>query len=126
MPRCWHGGPTTRKPTRPFAARPQPRIRAIQADVDLYPEDGALACAASTLLVNDTSKPIDEILVAVRRDASSTSVTIPSARKRHDARFNQHVFTLGAAVGAGRADNRAVRRHLRRTAASKAKSGPIR
>ena len=82
------------KTYKTFAARPQPHIKAIQTDVDLYPTERRIRVRGGYVLINDTSKPIDEILVAVRRDASATTVTMPSARKREDARFNQHVFTL--------------------------------
>ena len=84
-----------------FATRPQPRIRAIKADVDLHPEERSVRVRGEYLLVNDTKQPVGEILVAVRRDASTTSVTMPSTTKRHDARFNQHVFTLAQPLAPG-------------------------
>jgi hypothetical protein len=84
-----------------FAARPQPRIRAITASIDLEPEEHRVRVRGEYLVVNDTKKPIDEILVAVRRDASATTVTMPSATERLDARFNQHLFTLAQPLAPG-------------------------
>jgi ABC-2 type transport system permease protein len=89
------------KTYKTFAVRPQPHIRAITADVDLYPKERRVRVRGEYLLVNDTSKPMGEILVAVRRDAGATSVTIPFARKRYDARFNQHLFTLAQPLPPG-------------------------
>jgi ABC-2 type transport system permease protein len=82
------------KTYKPFATRPQPRIGAIQANVDVYPEQLRLRVRGAYTLINETSRPVAEVLVAVRSDASSSSVTIPNARRRHDARFNQHLFQL--------------------------------
>ncbi len=89
------------KTYKTFAAKPQPRIRAITADVDLHPKERRVRVRGEYLLVNDTSRPVGEILVAVRREARATSVTMPSARKRIDARFHQHLFTLDRPLAPG-------------------------
>ncbi len=89
------------KTYKTFASRPQPRIRAITANVDLDPAERRLRVRGAYVLANDTKQPIGEIVVAVRRDASATSVTLPSSTKRHDARFNQHVFTLAQPLPPG-------------------------
>ena len=89
------------KAYKPFAEKPQPRIGAIQASVDLYPEQLELRVRGAYTLINETSRPVTEIVVAVRRDAASSSVTIPMARKRHDVRFNQHIFQLESPLAPG-------------------------
>jgi hypothetical protein len=89
------------KTYKTFAARPQPHVAAIKTDVDLFPSERRLRVRGEYVLVNDTSRPIDEILVAVRRDASATNVTMPSSRMRHDQRFNQYVFELDRPLAPG-------------------------
>ncbi|MDP9193428.1 MAG: hypothetical protein M3P06_17175 [Acidobacteriota bacterium] len=79
---------------KPFAAWPQPRISAIHANVDLYPAELKLRVRGAYTLINETSRPVAEILIAVRRDGTDAVITIPGTRKRHDIHFNQHIFQL--------------------------------
>ena len=87
---------------RPFTARPQPRISAIRASVDLHPEDGSYRLRGEYVLINETNQPITEVLIAVRRDASTATIAMPSARQieRND-RFNQYLATLASPMQPG-------------------------
>ncbi len=80
---------------RPFMTRPQPRIAAIRATVDLHPDDGSYHLRGEYELVNETAKPVTEILVAVRREATNTAIAHPGKVTR-DETFNQYLVTLDA------------------------------
>jgi ABC-type transport system involved in multi-copper enzyme maturation permease subunit len=88
------------KKYRPFSARPQPRIAAIRADVDLHPEDGTCRVRGEYVLVNETSRPIPEVLVAVRREATHATIEHPGKIAR-DEKFNQYLITLDAPLQPG-------------------------
>jgi ABC-2 type transport system permease protein len=96
---AWRAG--YEKKYKAFAARPQPRIEALRADVDLEPERLRYRVRGEFTLLNDTSKPVDEILVALRNDARPNAVTIPGARATHDTRFNQFLFKLAEPLQPG-------------------------
>ncbi|HET8774138.1 MAG TPA: M1 family aminopeptidase [Thermoanaerobaculia bacterium] len=85
---------------RPFSSRPQPRIAAIRADVDLHPEDGTFRVRGEYVLVNETAQPIGEVLVAVRNEATQTKVGHPG-RIARDEEFNQYLITLAAPLQPG-------------------------
>ncbi|HEY0370881.1 MAG TPA: ABC transporter permease subunit, partial [Thermoanaerobaculia bacterium] len=85
---------------RPYSTRPQPRIASVRADVDLHPEDGSYRVRGEYVLVNETRQAIKEILVAVRREATQTSVVHPGAIER-DPRFNQYRVKLDAPMQPG-------------------------
>ncbi|HYC58869.1 MAG TPA: M1 family aminopeptidase [Thermoanaerobaculia bacterium] len=77
-----------------FAVKAQPRVDALTAIIDLDPQERRFRVRGSYVLRNDTSRAIDEVLVAIRRDAAVGSITMPGARVIRDAEFNQHVLRL--------------------------------
>jgi ABC-2 type transport system permease protein len=83
------------KKYRPFSTRPQPRIAAIRADVDLHPRDGSYRVRGEYVLINETALPITEVLVAVRGEAVETRIEHPGTIIR-DGKFNQYLITLDA------------------------------
>ncbi|HEV7242178.1 MAG TPA: M1 family aminopeptidase [Thermoanaerobaculia bacterium] len=90
------------KKYRPFTTRPQPRISSIRANVDLHPEDGSYRLRGEYVLVNETTQPIHEVLVAVRRDANAATIAMSSAREiKRDERFNQYLITLESPLQPG-------------------------
>jgi len=90
------------KKYRPFSARPQPRIAAIRATVDLRPEDGSYRVHGDYVLVNESTQPIKEVLIAVRREATAVSIAMPSARRiDRDETYNQYLATLDAPLQPG-------------------------
>lgn len=84
-----------------YASLPQPAVTAIAANVDLYPSERRYRVRGEYQLTNTTSKPIPDIVVAVRTDSASGNVTIPNARRTHDARFNHYRFTLNPPLPPG-------------------------
>ncbi|MFL6280879.1 MAG: hypothetical protein ACJ731_12260, partial [Vicinamibacterales bacterium] len=79
---------------KPFAKLPQPRIAAVQANVELYPEERRYRVRGEYVVVNETARPIETILIAVRREADAVRVTVPAAKATRDKRFNQFLFQL--------------------------------
>jgi ABC-2 type transport system permease protein len=84
------------KTYRALAGLPQPVIREVRADVDVDPGQRRYRVRGQYVLVNETSKPIGTIVVAVRREAEAAAVTLPDARASYDARFHQTIFRLNA------------------------------
>lgn len=84
-----------------YASLPQPAVTAITANVDLYPSARRYRVKGEYQLTNATTKPIREIVVAVRTDSASSSVTLPNAQSTHDVRFNQYRFTLNTPLQPG-------------------------
>jgi len=83
------------KKYRSTTERPQPRIAAIRSSVDLHPEDGSFGVRGESVLVNETTQPITDVLIAVRREATVSSLTVASARTiERDERFNQYLAKL--------------------------------
>lgn len=82
------------KSYKAYATLPQPHITEVRATVDLYPNERRYRVRGEYVLVNDTTSSIDRILIAVRRDAASATLTMPSSRRTHDPHFNQHLFQL--------------------------------
>ena len=83
------------KKYRSFLQRPQPRVESIRANVDLHPEDGSFRVRGEYVLVNETARPIAEVLVAVRDEATQTKIAHPGKVAR-DAEFNQYLIELDA------------------------------
>lgn len=90
------------KKYRPFTARPQPRIGAIRATVDLHPEDGSYRVRGEYALVNETKRPITEFLIGVRSEAGTATIDIPAARQiTRDERFHHYLVLLNAPLQPG-------------------------
>lgn len=85
-----------------IAQLPRPTIRAVDANVDLDPDARSFHVAARYALVNETSQPIEQLFVAVRREARLTTLAIPGARlAASDARFGMHRFVFQPPLSAG-------------------------
>ncbi|HEU4888040.1 MAG TPA: M1 family aminopeptidase, partial [Thermoanaerobaculia bacterium] len=84
-----------------YAALPQPRIAEVRANVDLYPEERRFRVRGEYVLVNETARPIESVLLAVRSDAAAATVTMPSAQATRNARFNQYHLRLDSPLQPG-------------------------
>ena len=62
----------------PFARLPRPAIRNVKAAIDLEPEAGRYRVRGAYTLVNESTVPIDTILIGVRRDAVTSRVAVSS------------------------------------------------
>ncbi|HVR37861.1 MAG TPA: M1 family aminopeptidase, partial [Thermoanaerobaculia bacterium] len=83
------------KAYRRFETLPQPRVAAVDTNVDLFPRERRYRIAGRYELVNETTKPINTIFVAIRREARVEQLAIPSARLvETDARFGMRRFEL--------------------------------
>ena len=81
---------------------PQPRVTAVTANVSLYPHERRCRITGAYRLTNQTNAPIDSVLVAVRRDASVTSMSLSNAKMiNDDRRFAMHTFRLDHALQPG-------------------------
>ncbi len=83
------------KQYRAFSTRPQPRVASIRANVDLHPENGTHRVRGEYVLVNETTQPIAEVLVAVRREATQTRIEY-AGTITHDEKFHQYLIALDA------------------------------
>lgn len=84
-----------------LAARPQPRIEAITASVDLFPGERRYRVTGEYLLRNVSPGPIAEVIVSTRREAESVALTIAGARATRDEAFGMTRFALPAALAPG-------------------------
>ncbi|MGZ5450954.1 MAG: ABC transporter permease/M1 family aminopeptidase [Thermoanaerobaculia bacterium] len=83
------------KQYRAFSTRPQPRVASIRASVDLHPENGTHRVRGEYVLVNETTRPITEVLLAVRREATETRIEHPG-KITHDEKFHHYLIALDA------------------------------
>lgn len=72
------------KKYKKYQGLPQPRITAVRADVDIYPERRAIDVRGVYTLVNKTGRPISELHVTYNSDLPTVDVTIPNAKIRSD------------------------------------------
>jgi ABC-type transport system involved in multi-copper enzyme maturation permease subunit len=74
---------------------PQPRITAVQADVDIFPATRAVEIRGRYTLVNRTNAPIPELHVVANPELTSWHVDIPGARLKMSDRDNGYsIYTL--------------------------------
>lgn len=86
----------------PFAASPQPTIKRVEAAVELFPGERRYRVHGRYLLRNDTSGPIETVLVSLRREARDVALSIPNAAlAAHDHRFGHYTFTLATPLQSG-------------------------
>lgn len=82
-----------------IATLPQPRITALDIDVDLY---GRRANVRGSYEVFNASRtPISRVFVSVRRDARNVALRMRDARVTHDPRFNMYELTLAQPLQPG-------------------------
>ncbi len=73
----------------------QPRIVAIETNVDIDPDARRLRLAGEYVMTNRSTQPIPRLLVSVRRDAKRASLAVDGRPPDSvDARFGMHTFDL--------------------------------
>ncbi|HKR66376.1 MAG TPA: M1 family aminopeptidase [Thermoanaerobaculia bacterium] len=78
-----------------FESLPRPRVKAIDVNVDFDPAARAYRVAARYALENETARPIDTLLLTMRREARVASVSLSGARvAENDPRFATWRFTF--------------------------------
>jgi ABC-2 type transport system permease protein len=63
---------------------PQPRITAVQANVDIHPERRAVDIHGIYTLVNKTAKPISDLHVVINPDVKQWKIAVPGAKATMD------------------------------------------
>lgn len=87
---------------RPLAGLAQPRIRAITSRLDLYPGERRYRVEGTYRLVNDSGRPVETVLVAVRREAEDVALSLAGGRLVDtDRRFGMLRFELGRPLAPG-------------------------
>ncbi|MBB2144399.1 hypothetical protein GM921_02795 [Pedobacter sp. LMG 31464] len=83
------------KKYKPFAKLPQPTIKAIKTQVDLFTDEGKYTVKGSYRLKNETNQRITKLLVYVRQTVNHFEISVPNATKHEvDAAFNQQFIDL--------------------------------
>lgn len=81
---------------------PRPRIFAVEGQVDLDPAEQRYRVAGRYGLVNESTRPIESVYVATRREARAAALSIPSARLvAKDDRFGMHRFDFQPPLAPG-------------------------
>lgn len=75
------------KTHRVTATMPRPHVAAINANVELYPNECRYHVTGNYDLVNDGATPIAKVLVSVSRDAHVNSLALPAATVTRNERF---------------------------------------
>jgi ABC-2 type transport system permease protein len=80
----------------------QPRITAIRADVDIYPEKQGVVVRGHYRLVNRHAEPISEFHVTLSEDAELRKLEFaPHSVKSHDTVHGYRVYTLATPMAPG-------------------------
>ena len=80
----------------------QPRITAVQADVDIFPERRAVEIRGSYTLVNKTGQPISELHVVGSPTLRTFEIDVPSAKlKMNDRDHGYSIYTLARPLAPG-------------------------
>ncbi|HEY3056610.1 MAG TPA: M1 family aminopeptidase [Thermoanaerobaculia bacterium] len=92
----------TEKKYKKFQNLPQPRITAVRADVDIYPERRAVDIRGVYTLVNKTARPIPELHVTYNPDLPTVDVNVPGAKLRSDDKQSGYrMYTLAQPLAPG-------------------------
>jgi ABC-2 type transport system permease protein len=91
------------KKYRKFEHLPKPRITAVKADVQIFPERRAVDIRGEYTLVNKTGQPLTEMHVAVNaRSLTKWKVEIPGARLNSDDRkLGYMIYTFDRPLAPG-------------------------
>ena len=94
---------------RKFAESPQPRIVAVNNEVDIFPEGGDLRIRGQYILHNRTTTPIDTVHLRIAREADIDSVVFdrPSTQVLDDRERQFHMYRLATPLAPG--DSMAMR-----------------
>lgn len=85
-----------------FEDVPQPKITAVDVRLDFFPDERRYRLAGSYTLANETASSIATVFVAIRRVASTASVSLDGGELvATDARFGMYRFELAAPVAPG-------------------------
>lgn len=98
------------KTYKKFQNLPQPRVTAIQYDIDIYPERRAMTLKADQLIVNKHAAPITELHLLTNRGYDYDIQVDGAKLDKDDKRLNYHIYKLDPPMQPGET------RHMRYTA----------
>ncbi|MES2419020.1 MAG: M1 family aminopeptidase [Bacteroidota bacterium] len=83
------------KKYKPFAKLPQPIIKAIKTEVDLFPSEGKYQVKGSYQVKNESGQPISRIWISLNQAVNDFNIAIPQAKKHEiDEAYNQQFIDL--------------------------------
>lgn len=77
---------------RKFENLPQPTITSVKTNIDLFPETNNYIVKGSYVLVNNSDKPIDSLLVSTDENIKLTSIAIQNAKLINDDTYFGHYW----------------------------------
>ena len=85
-----------------MAGLPRPRIEKIEASVDLHPAERRYRVHGRYLLRNETSLPIERVIISIGDEAHDVALSIPGAEiTRRDTRFGHYILDIRPPLAAG-------------------------
>ena len=98
------------KTYKKFQNLPQPRVTAIQYDIDIYPERRAMTLKADQLIVNKHAAPLTELHLLTERSYTYDIQVDGAKLDKDDKRLNYHIYKFDPPMQPGET------RHMRYTA----------
>jgi ABC-2 type transport system permease protein len=90
------------KKYKSFDKLPQPTIKAIKSQVDLFPNEARYTVKGSYVLKNETNQPINRLWITLHKAVNEFEITIPNATvEQIDKEFNQQFIDLKGALSPG-------------------------
>lgn len=90
------------KKYRAFNSLPQPTIKSIKTQVDLFPTEARYTVRGSYVLKNETNQPIKKLWITLHKAVNEFEINIPNATAQQvDKEFNQQFINLKTALNPG-------------------------
>ncbi|HVT43791.1 MAG TPA: M1 family aminopeptidase [Thermoanaerobaculia bacterium] len=89
------------KKYKKYEGLPQPRITAVEVDVDIHPRELRAEARGHYLLKNKTDSPIRDLHVTVNPEAKIGSITIPGSRRTHEDAGGYYIYRLATPLAPG-------------------------
>jgi ABC-2 type transport system permease protein len=90
------------KKYKAFDQLPQPTIKSIKNQVDLFPNEDRYAVKGSYVLKNETNEPITRLWVTLHKAVNEFEISVPNAKTQEiDKEFNQQFIDLKTALHPG-------------------------
>lgn len=90
------------KKYKSFDKLPQPTIKSIKMQVDLFPNEARYTVKGSYVLKNETNEPIKRLLITLHKAVNEFEINIPNAKaQKIDKEFNQQFINLKTALNPG-------------------------
>lgn len=87
------------KKYKSFDKLPQPTIKYIKTQVDLFPNEARYAVKGSYVLKNETNEPIKRLWITLHKAVNEFEINIPNAKaQKIDKEFNQQFIDLKTAL----------------------------